>query len=589
MLSLFKTKESPILDDMSAPVEKQVAPAGEAARSSERSGVGKGVLATIDLVEQDLLGVVEDVRLTAGRATAAAAAAEDAVETVARQASHAGDAAGRMSQDVQDIAATAEEFSASAVEIARIAAEAASGASRAGASASAMQAAFEQLSQASGEIGSILETISGIARQTNLLALNATIEAARAGEAGRGFAVVASEVKSLSGASERAAADIRARIGALGAIVAQATGEAREVSGTVNDLQPLFSAAAAAAEQQRLSVDQLAGKVGHAAQFSAEMSALVSDIGSVMERAAEQSRLARSASAQVDAKTSDMARRFVTVVRQTSIGDRRASPRLPAELPVTVMAGGELRKTSTVDIGVGGVLLADAEGVLPDVGQVVDLKIGDLPAVKARIAGRSPAGAHVAFLDPDASFQARIAICFRTIEDAARPLIERSQAAAHDIARFFESALASGEISEQALFAVDYEPIAGTNPQQFKTALLPRLETWLTPLQEKLKDTDRRIVFCCAVDRNGYLPVHNLVFSKPQRPDDPVWNAANARNRRIFDDRAGLTCARSTQPYMVHAYRRDMGGGQVQVLKEFVAPITVNGRHWGGFRCAYAI
>ena len=46
-------------------------------------------------------------------------------------------------------------------------------------------------------------------------------------------------------------------------------------------------------------------------------------------------------------------------------------------------------------------------------------------------------------------------------------------------------------------------------------------------------------VFCAAVDRNGYLPVHNAVFSKPQG-SDPTWNNANCRNRRLFNDRTGL-------------------------------------------------
>jgi len=51
-------------------------------------------------------------------------------------------------------------------------------------------------------------------------------------------------------------------------------------------------------------------------------------------------------------------------------------------------------------------------------------------------------------------------------------------------------------------------------------------------------------------------------------------------------DRTGLASARNTKPFLLQTYRCDMGGGQFVLLKEAAAPITVNGRHWGGIRLA---
>ncbi|WP_339107110.1 methyl-accepting chemotaxis protein [Thioclava sp. GXIMD4216] len=171
------------------------------------------------------------------------------------------------------------------------------------------------------------------------------------------------------------------------------------------------------------------------------------------------------------------------------------------------------------------------------------------------------------------------------LEDAA--LIDFVQQEAAKISEIFTQAVASGQIETAALFDRRYEPIEGTNPQQVMTRFTPFTDKVLPPIQEAALELDGKIVFCAAVDENGYLPTHNRKFSKPQGAD-PAWNTANCRNRRIFDDRVGLRAGRSTAPFVLQIYRRDMGDGHFVLMKDLSAPITVNGRHWGGLRIAYA-
>jgi methyl-accepting chemotaxis protein len=171
-----------------------------------------------------------------------------------------------------------------------------------------------------------------------------------------------------------------------------------------------------------------------------------------------------------------------------------------------------------------------------------------------------------------------------TSGDAA--FILRVQDDAAKLSAALEAALEAGRISMADLFSTEYRQVPGTDPPQYLARFTRLTDAVFPAVQEEALKLDGRVVFCAAVDRNGYLPTHNLKFAQPQG-QDPVWNAANSRNRRMFNDRVGLKAGRSTTPFLLQVYRRDMGGGEFRMMKDLSAPIRVKGRHWGGLRLAY--
>ena len=165
--------------------------------------------------------------------------------------------------------------------------------------------------------------------------------------------------------------------------------------------------------------------------------------------------------------------------------------------------------------------------------------------------------------------------------------IDFVQNTALKISAALEQAVKDGRITIGALFDDDYRSIPGTNPVQVTTRAVNFLDELLPDFQEPALSFDNKIVFCAAVNLDGYLPTHNRKFSQPQTRD-VVWNTAHSRNRRIFDDRVGLKAGRSTAPFLLQVYRRDMGGGEYKIMKDLSSPIYVGGRHWGGLRLAYS-
>ena len=163
--------------------------------------------------------------------------------------------------------------------------------------------------------------------------------------------------------------------------------------------------------------------------------------------------------------------------------------------------------------------------------------------------------------------------------------IDRVQRCGASVMALFEAELASGRISEEDLFDDCYRPISGSDPPQFLTNYTEMADRVLPPVLAAGLAFDSRVQFCVALDRNGYLPTH-CTNSLPQG-DDPVWNAANCRNRQIHRNRVDLRAFANRKAFVLQSFRRYVGENEYVTMKHASSPIFVRGRHWGVISIAY--
>jgi methyl-accepting chemotaxis protein len=541
----------------------------------------------VDALEADILLAINSVSHTIGTASAAVSAAGHDLADIGAGAKELADAGrGAASQSV-GLAASTEELAATSGDITAAMDVATQKVHDAVACARDANKLIADLAKATEEIVGIIDTIASVARQTNLLALNATIEAARAGTAGRGFAVVASEVKSLSLRTSEAAGDIRGRIARLRDSAGSSIRSVENVVSVIQEVEPVFDTVRGAVDGQNASLAELAQRAAEVSAYVERISQKAEEIDATANAAALRVTEAGEASAGAEARARALGERFVTVVRQNEAGDRRRHDRYPVNLKATLHVGAHSLAPHTVDISAGGVLLANVQAVALAPGSAVVMEVERLGRLRARVVAVSPMGVHCAFAQLDLDMEGRLTHVLAAIEEEYRPLILVAKQAARRVEALLEQAVAERRLTREQLFDTDYRPIPGTDPQQYETAYTEVLEDLLPEVQEPLLLSDDRMSFCVAIDRNGYTPVHNRKYSLPQRPGDVVWNTANSRNKRIFDHRAGLIAARSSRPFVIQSFARDMGGGRTVMTREVDVPIRVLGRQWGGFRTGY--
>lgn len=543
----------------------------------------------LELLELELGAMIRQLERAAGSVAGGAEATATTLSTIRQRT----DALTGRTSAAQSTATTfsqaADKFTHSAQGIGSQVRDASKLADQASAAAREASLNVDRLRESSAAIGNVVNLIAQIARQTTLLALNSTIEAARAGNAGRGFAVVASEVKALAVQTQSATEEITKKIEALQRDAAGSVDAVHRISLAIEAIRPVFENVNGAVAEQNETTSEMAANAASASHFIVSVGDSAAEIDSATKQAEEHGESVAKAGNAVTMFAQKLKSRCAVLLRQGELEDLRKHERLPCHLKIEIQTTRGVVTAPVYEISMEGILISGPDAERLPMKQNLQATLEGVGACRIRVQEHSKAGAQAQFEAPNAELVEKIEDRLWSIRDENTEFVTRALEAGAALTKIFEDAVRSGAISIEDMFDTDYIEIPGSNPVQYRSKILGWADRALPPFQEAFRARDLRMAFAAMIDRNGYLPVHNKVYSHPQRPGDVAWNTANSRNRRIFNDAAGLAAGRNTRSYLIQSYARDMGDGKTIMMREIDVPIRVNGRHWGGFRTAYKL
>ncbi len=540
----------------------------------------------LELLELELGAMIRQLERAADSVAGGADATASTLATIRERTDALTGRTSAAQSTATTFANAAEKFTQSAQGIGTQVREASKLADQASAAAQEARANVDRLRESSAAIGNVVNLIAQIARQTTLLALNSTIEAARAGAAGKGFAVVATEVKALAVQTQSATEEITKKIETLQKDAAGSADAVHRISQAIEAIRPVFDTVNGAVAEQNATTAEVSGNAASTSQFIVSVGDSAAEIDAATKAAEAHGESVASAGKAVTTFAQKLKSRCAVLLGQSEHDDRRKTERLPCHLKLEIGGRGTL---PVYEISMDGVLIGGPDAARLAAGEAINGTLEGIGACRLRVTEQSKAGARAQFVSPSAEIAERVEDKLWSIHEENTEFVTRAMEAGNALTKIFAQAVARGEVRLDDLFDTDYVEISGTNPQQYRTRYLDWADRALPPFQEAFLAKDQRMAFCAMVDRNGFLPVHNKIYSHPQRPGDVGWNTANSRNRRIFNDPAGLAAARNLRSYLIQSYARDMGNGNTVMMREIDVPIRVQGRHWGGFRTAYKL
>lgn len=161
-------------------------------------------------------------------------------------------------------------------------------------------------------------------------------------------------------------------------------------------------------------------------------------------------------------------------------------------------------------------------------------------------------------------------------------LLREAHQAARMIAEILSTQVTNGNLTTEQVFSTDYQLLPDTQPPKYSTPYDKLTDQLFPAVQEPILERYRHVLYAGAVDRNGYFPTHNRIYSQPltgHYEKDLLHN----RTKRIFNDRTGKRCGSNTEHMLLQTYKRDTG----EVLHDLSVPIMIDGQHWGGFRIGF--
>ncbi len=447
--------------------------------------------------------------------------------------------------------------------------------------------------------GDLRNTLHGV-RQNNVAV---SIEAAQIGKLIADANVQAQEQEKLAEAiftlTERTSQEVDNVQSSIGVIAGFATDLATGAAATREEM-------AVADDNARQAAEVMQGFTTNVSKLLADTEAIISSVAQIREISDQTNLLALNAAIEA-ARAGESGRGFAVVADEV----RKLAERTNS-LAATVTGKAQeihLQSKDTSDaasvvaqsIGRASEVLAAATGQLAnfaDGSQRVNTELGSIRgAVEALSTNNHEIHDNVGRMH---ELSEQMSGYMQRCIDTSKDLIGSAEQVMRDLGRFrlgdeaFDRIVAElyagkqqcedmlGQLVKQGYDVFDkrYQPIAGTNPQQYHTSYDEAFEKIFRPFYDqaagRIKGCDLAVM---VTEGDIYPPTHVSKYCQPQT-EDVARNTAHSRDKRFHKGNAMLSkCGNDTGEFLFQAYVRDIG----DIFALVSVPVYVNGRHWGGY------